>query len=61
MLHHLKFMKRPRYEHYDIEYKDPDNIFAFLGNGRTIGAIRDGPNVAVPYIRDREDVVWDVE
>lgn len=61
MLHHLKFLKRPRYEHYEIEYKDPDNIFAFLGNGRTIGEVKYGPEVPVPYIRDREDIIWDIE
>jgi cation diffusion facilitator CzcD-associated flavoprotein CzcO len=61
MLHHLKFLKRPRYEHYEIEYKDPDNIFAFLGNGRTIGQLKYGAEVPVPYIRNREDEVWDIE
>lgn len=61
MLHHLKFLKRPRYEHYEIEYKDPDNIFAFLGDGRTIGEKKHGADVPVPYIRNREDIVWDIE
>ncbi|EME83413.1 uncharacterized protein MYCFIDRAFT_59080 [Pseudocercospora fijiensis CIRAD86] len=61
MLHHLKFMKRPRFEHFEIEYKDPDNIFAFLGDGRTIGLVKYGADVPVPYIRNREEEVWDIE
>jgi len=61
MLHHLKYLKRPRYEHYEIEYDDPDNIFAFLGNGKTIGEVKYGPQVPVPYIRNNEDQVWDIE
>ena len=61
LLHHLKFMRHVRYEHYDIVYKDPDNIWAFLGNGRTIGQIKYGKDAPVPYIRNDEDVVWDIE
>ncbi|KXS99265.1 hypothetical protein AC578_6211 [Pseudocercospora eumusae] len=61
MLHHLKFLKRPRFEHFEIEYTDPDNMFAFLGDGRTIGLVKYGANVPVPYIRNREDEVWDIE
>ncbi|EGP87984.1 uncharacterized protein MYCGRDRAFT_71174 [Zymoseptoria tritici IPO323] len=61
MLHHLKYLKRPRYEHYEIEYDDPDNIFAFLGNGKTISEVKYGPQVPVPYIRINEDELWDIE
>ncbi|TKA76661.1 hypothetical protein B0A55_02597 [Friedmanniomyces simplex] len=61
LLHHLKYLKRPRYEHYEIDYKDPDNIFAFLGNGRTIGQVKYGAEAPVPYIRNDEDAPWDVE
>lgn len=61
MLHHLKYMKRPRYEHYDIVYKDPGNIFAFLGNGLTISEEKYGSAVPVPYIRNSEDEEWDIE
>ncbi|KAF2207227.1 hypothetical protein CERZMDRAFT_115254 [Cercospora zeae-maydis SCOH1-5] len=61
MLHHLKFMKRPRFEHYEMEYRDPDNIFAFLGDGRTIGQVKHGADAPVPYIRDREDMAWEIE
>lgn len=32
-LHHLELMSKPRYEDYDIEYRDDKNMFAFLGNG----------------------------
>jgi len=61
LLHHLKFMRHPRYEHYEITYRDPGNIWAFLGDGRTIGQVKHGKNVPVPYIRNDEDAVWDIE
>ncbi|KAK5106036.1 hypothetical protein LTS08_000152 [Lithohypha guttulata] len=61
LLHHLKFMRQPRYEHYDITYKDPNNIWAFLGNGRTISQVKYGPDAPVPYIRNNEDEPWDIE
>lgn len=54
-------MKRPRFEHFDITYKDQDNPFAFLGNGLTIAEEKYGPNVPVPYIRNSEDESWDLE
>ncbi|KAK3109783.1 hypothetical protein LTR53_016587 [Teratosphaeriaceae sp. CCFEE 6253] len=54
-------MKRPRYEHYEIEYRDPDNVFAFLGNGKSIGQVKYGAEAPVPYIRNDEDAVWDIE
>jgi hypothetical protein len=61
MLHILKFLKRPRIEHYDIEYRDPENIWAMLGNGMTIGEEKYGTKVPVPYIRLHEDDPWDIE
>lgn len=63
LLHHLKFMKRPRYEHYQIEYRDPGNIFSFLGNGLTITEekFEGSDELPIPYIRNNEDEVWDVE
>ncbi|OAL38935.1 hypothetical protein AYO20_01686 [Fonsecaea nubica] len=62
LYHHLKFLKRPRYEHYDLQYKDPGNVFAFLGNGLTITETKYGPkDMPVPYIRNSEDVEWDIE
>lgn len=62
LYHHLKYMKRPRYEHYDIVYQNPDNIFAFLGNGMTITEeSSDNETMPVPYIRNNEDEQWDIE
>ena len=61
MLHYLKFLKRPRYEHFEMEYSDPDNIFAFMGNGSTIGELNHGGELPVPYIRNDEDAEWDIE
>jgi hypothetical protein len=55
-------MKHPRYEHYDIQYKDPSNVWAFLGNGLTITETNYGPeDMPVPYIRNNEDEIWDIE
>jgi hypothetical protein len=61
LLHHLKYLKRPRYEHYEITYANPDNIFDFLGCGKTISQIKLGPEAPVPYIRNDEDQEWDIE
>ncbi|KAJ9652039.1 hypothetical protein H2198_008701 [Neophaeococcomyces mojaviensis] len=61
LLHHLKFMRHPRYEHYEITYRDPNNIWAFLGDGRTISQVKYGKNTPVPYIRNDEDAPWDIE
>ena len=57
----MKYMKRPRFEHYDITYKDNDNPFAFLGNGLTIGEEKYEKQVPVPYIRNSEDDPWEIE
>jgi hypothetical protein len=54
-------MKRPRFEHYEITYNDPENIFTFLGNGLTISEEKYGAEVPVPYIRNNEDDPWDIE
>jgi hypothetical protein len=55
-------MKRPRFEHYDIIYDDPGNMFAFLGNGLTITETKHEPeDLPVPYIRKNEDDAWEIE
>jgi hypothetical protein len=55
-------MKRPRYEHYDIMYRDPENMFSFLGNGLTITEVNsDKETMSVPYIRNNEDEIWDIQ
>jgi cation diffusion facilitator CzcD-associated flavoprotein CzcO len=64
MLHHLKTLRVPRFEHYEIEYHE-DNMWAFLGNGRTeleLTAEREGLDkvVLAPYIRN-EDVPWSLD
>lgn len=61
LLHHLKFLKKPRWEHYEVEYQDPDNIWAFLGDGRTISQVKYGAKAPVPYVRNNEDEPWDIE
>lgn len=62
LLHHLKFMKHPRYEHYDLKYNDPGNIFAFLGNGLTITETKYPlSEIPIAYIRNNEDEQWDIE
>lgn len=63
LLHHLKFMKRPRFEHFDITYRDPGNIWQFLGNGLTATEEQwaGTGDLPVPYIRNNEDDAWDIE
>jgi hypothetical protein len=62
LLHHLKYLKTPRFEHYDIVYQDPGNMFAFLGNGLTVTETKFSPEtLPVPYIRNDEDEAWDIE
>ncbi|KAF2188645.1 FAD/NAD(P)-binding domain-containing protein [Zopfia rhizophila CBS 207.26] len=48
LLHYLKCLNRPRYEHFRIEYEDMDNV-------------KHGKDAPVPYIRNCEDESWDVE
>jgi hypothetical protein len=62
LLHHMKALKTPRYEHYDLRY-DHDNVWAFLGNGRTDLEMEfeKGKQVDLaPYIRN-EDVPWSLD
>lgn len=64
MLHHLKTLRTPRFEHYDIEYLE-ENMWAFLGNGRTelelLGEKEGLEKVVIaPYIRN-EDVAWSLD
>ena len=62
LLHHLKTLRTPRYEHYDLRYHG-DNIWAFLGNGRTDLEIEheNGREVDLaPYIRN-EDTTWTLD
>jgi hypothetical protein len=54
-------MKRPRWEHYEIEYEDPSNVFAFLGNGFTISEQKYGKDLPVDFIRNRDEEEWDIE
>ena len=61
LLHHLKFMKQPRYEHFEISYQSSGNLWQFLGNGFTITEEKfAGDNLPIPYIRNDEDEAWDI-
>ena len=67
MLHHLKTLRTPRFEHYDIEYVEEGNCWAFLGNGRTeLEVLGEGVGndpekvVLAPYIRN-QDVEWSLD
>ncbi|KIX10029.1 uncharacterized protein Z518_01110 [Rhinocladiella mackenziei CBS 650.93] len=64
LLHHLKTLRTPRYEHYDIRYRDEGNMWAFLGNGRTeLEAEFEKGNKDVdlaPYIRSKDEA-WSLE
>jgi hypothetical protein len=62
MLHHLKTLERPRFEHYDVRYWG-ENMWEFLGNGRTEleTMAEEGKEVDLaPYIRV-EDMLWNLD
>ncbi|KAF5624805.1 sterigmatocystin biosynthesis monooxygenase stcW [Fusarium tjaetaba] len=62
MLHLLKTMKTPRFEDFNITYRS-DNIWDFLGNGRTQieELAEEGFDVDLaPFIRDH-DVPWSID
>ncbi|KAF4343941.1 hypothetical protein FBEOM_2098 [Fusarium beomiforme] len=62
MLHLLKTMKTPRFEDFNITYMN-DNMWAFLGNGRTQieELAEDGVDVDLaPFIRDK-DIPWEID
>ncbi|KIW95966.1 uncharacterized protein Z519_03032 [Cladophialophora bantiana CBS 173.52] len=59
----MKFLKRPRLEHYDVVYKDPGNVFQFMGNGWTVNEWEnmETGNIPVDYIRNDEDAPYNIE
>lgn len=59
LLHHLKTLKTPRYEHYDIVYKAEDDCWAFLGNGLTEGDVVATAESLAPFIRNA-DTPWEI-
>ncbi|KAF3398832.1 putative sterigmatocystin biosynthesis monooxygenase stcW [Talaromyces pinophilus] len=62
LLHLLKTLRTPRYEHYDVRYLE-DNMWSFLGNGRTVLEERDlkGETVDLaPFIRVADEE-WNIE
>ncbi|KAK2469296.1 hypothetical protein H9L39_19013 [Fusarium oxysporum f. sp. albedinis] len=58
ILHLLQFLKTPRFEHYDIRYKN-DNSFAFLGNGKTEAELDPDNHDLAPFIRT-QDTPWEL-
>jgi len=43
-LHFLRLLERPRFEDFEIEYDDPDDMFSFFGNGFHV-CERDGSDI----------------
>lgn len=54
----MKTAKNPRYEHYDIRYKN-DNMWNFLGNGRIEAEEKHDMEKLTPYMRNG-DVPWEI-
>ncbi len=54
----MKTIKEVKFEHYDIQYKN-DNMWTFLGNGRTEPEVDHDLENLAPYMRN-EDVPWDI-
>ncbi|KAH7089256.1 hypothetical protein FB567DRAFT_493912 [Paraphoma chrysanthemicola] len=59
LLHHLKTLRKPLYEHYEFEYEDNDNVWAFLGNGFTKNDELGTTESLTPFIRNA-DTAWDL-
>ncbi|OAP62021.1 hypothetical protein AYL99_04224 [Fonsecaea erecta] len=59
LLHLLKTLRTPLFEHYDITYKNPDDCWAFLGNGLTEADVAGTVERLTPFIRNA-DTPWDI-
>ena len=62
MLHHLKSLRTPKWEHYEITYRN-ENMWAYLGNGLTEREMikhSGGEIDLAPYIRNADEP-WSCE
>ena len=50
-LHYVESIKTPRYEHYDVRYRDQKNLWSFLGLGLTRNQVEEGGDLS-PYINE---------
>ncbi|OAP58396.1 hypothetical protein AYL99_07486 [Fonsecaea erecta] len=57
MLHHLKALRVPRYEHYEMRYWE-SNCFAFLGCGKTAQELEPEGKDLAPFLRNA-DTPWE--
>ncbi|RVX71029.1 hypothetical protein B0A52_03394 [Exophiala mesophila] len=60
LLHLLKTLRTPRFEHYEIRYKNEDDTWAFLGNGLTEADVIGTVEKLTPFIRN-SDVPWVID
>lgn len=59
LLHLLKTLRTPRYEDYHFTYKNDDDMWAFLGNGRTAADMDGSLEALTPFIRN-SDHLWEI-
>ena len=59
LLHHLKTLRTPRYEHYHIVYRNEDDCWAFLGNGLTEQDVEGTVEGLTPFMRNA-DTPWEI-
>ncbi|OQV00810.1 hypothetical protein CLAIMM_06258 [Cladophialophora immunda] len=57
MLHHLKALRTPRYEHYEMRYWE-SNCWAFLGCGKTAQELEPEGKDLAPFLRNA-DTPWE--
>jgi hypothetical protein len=59
LLHLLKTLRTPRFEHYHVSYKNEDDSWAFLGNGLTEADVIGTVEKLTPFIRNG-DTPWEI-
>jgi hypothetical protein len=57
-LHFLKTLKKVKYEHYDIRYRN-NNMWAYLGNGQVEAEVLHDMDKLAPYMRNT-DIPWEI-
>lgn len=62
MLHMIKSLKSPRFEDYEIRYRE-DNMWSYLGDGRTALELKreQGQSVDMAPFMRLADEPWSVE
>lgn len=57
-LHYVEVLKKPRWEDYKIDYRNPTNMFAFLGNGMMKVILTPGADTSTYLSVEKIDPLW---